>query len=177
MRRSLENRRKSGHRREVAWKMHVDGVPQSAIALHLEITPARVSQLIKDYGRAHPITNLDAEERQALCEDRWNESEADIRREIRHQRDNGRVVTEVIRFPDGSEQIKTTHVSGVDPALLRAFSTHHDRRARQLQSQMGPEAGQANVNVAIVQDFLRQADGGPKAVSASEWNAIEAEQS
>ena len=66
-----------------------------------------------------------------------------------------------------------TKVTGPDPALLRALSTHHDRRARQLNNQLSPEANAQAVNVNVVKDFLQQGGETKGKLSASEWNAQE----
>ena len=64
----------------------------------------------------------------------------------------------------------THHVKGVDPALLRALSTHHDRRAPSAQQPAQPQTqGITQVNVSMVKEFLQQGDGGGK-LTAAEWN-------
>ena len=157
-------------KRQRAWELHLQGADQFTIARELGCTQARVSQLIKEVAAAHPVNKLSLEERLALSEARWEQSEAEIKEAIAEQRANGRIVEEVIRFPDGSEQTKVTRTGGVDPALLRAYSTHHDRRARQLNNQAGADAGVQNVNVNVVRDFLGQADKPAARLSADEWN-------
>ena len=52
---------------------------------------------------------------------------------------------------------------------LRALSTHHDRRARQLNNQLSPDAGLQQVNVNLVKDFLSQGDTQGK-LGAQQWN-------
>ena len=111
------------------------------IARELDCTQARVSQYIQQSARNHPVNKLSLNERMAISEERWNISEREMREEIQEQRRNGRVVREIIRLPNGQEQVKVTKTEGVDPALLRALSTHHDRRARQLNNQLSPDAG------------------------------------
>ena len=69
----------------------------------------------------------------------------------------------------GRSTVKTTHEPGVDPALLRALSTHHERRARQLNNQLRPDAGVQAVQVNVVRDFLQQGDTSGK-LSADQWN-------
>lgn len=113
---------------------------------------------------------MSAEERIALSEGRWQQSEQEIKNEIVRQAVEGRVVREVIRFPDGTEQVKVTKTEGIDPALLRALSTHHDRWARQLNNQISPDAGVSQVNVAVLQDFMGQG-AGEKQLTATEWNS------
>ena len=76
---------------------------------------------------------------------------------------------EVIRFPDGKEQVKVTKEEGVDPGLLRTLSTHIDRRNRQAQNQMSPDAGIQAVQVNVVKDFIQQGDTHGK-LSAEQWN-------
>jgi hypothetical protein len=65
-----------------------------------------------------------------------------------------------------------TSQEGVDPALLRAFSTHIDRRNRQSQNQLSPDAGMQQVNVNVVKDFLAQGESAGK-LSAADWNGQE----
>ena len=105
----------------------------------------------------------------AVSEERWNLSEQEMREEIHEQRRSGRIVREVIRLPNGQEQVKVTKTEGVDPALLRALSTHHDRRARQLNNQMAPDASMQAVQVNVVRDFLTQGDTAGK-LSPEQWN-------
>ena len=170
---SLNQRAKAAERRQKAWEMHIDGVPQFTIAAQLGLTEARVSQLIKSAAALHPVNQLDFNERMALSEERWNLSEAQIREEIQQQRQKGRISKTVTRYPDGKEQVEITQHQGVDPALLRALSTHHDRRARQLNNQIGPDAGVNHVSVQLVQDFMGQADSAGK-LSADAWNEQQA---
>ena len=91
------------------------------------------------------------------------------RQAIADQRDHGRTVTETITEPSGRITTKVTHQQGVDPALFWALSTHHDRRARQLDNQIGPDAGVQAVQVNVVKDFLSQGDTQGK-LSAQQWN-------
>lgn len=152
-----------------AWELHLQGVPQIAIAAELSITQARVSQYIKKVAQRHPVVQMSLEERLALGEARWQMSEDELREQIHHQRLNGRVVTRTITDPGGRITTEVTKTQGVDPALLRALSTHHDRRARQLNNQLSPDAGMQQVNVNVVKEFLGQADGQGK-LSAADWN-------
>jgi len=156
-------------KRERAWELHLKGFNQFKIADELGCTQARVCQLIKEAASQHPVVKLSMEERIALSEARWQQSEDEIKCEIARQLSEGRETVEVLKLPDGSIQQKVTRIKGVDPALLRALSTHHDRRARQLNNQISPDAGVNQVNVAVVQDFLKQADSG-KALTATDWN-------
>ena len=142
---------------------------QYKIAEMYNLTPGRISQIIKQAAAEHPISTLSIEERAAMAEAKWNQSEQEIKNEIARQREEGRETIEMIKFPDGSVQQKVTRVKGVDPALLRALSIHHDRRNRQAQNQFSPDAGVSQVNVAVVQDFLKQGEGG-KQLTASDWN-------
>ena len=109
------------------------------------------------------------DERIAFSEERWNLSEREMREEISQQRHQGRTVTETVVDPMGRSTVKTTHQPGVDPALLCALSTHHDRRARQLNNQLSPDAGVQAVQVNVVRDFLQQGDNAGK-LSPEEWN-------
>ena len=167
---SQEQRSKTTLMRQRAWELHVGGAAQFAIAAELGVTQGRVSQLIKQAAAAHPVNKLDIGERIALSEERWNLSELEIREAIKQQRQHGRTTTTVIRYPDGKEQIQTEVRHGVDPALLRALSTHHDRRARQLNNQLAPEAGVQQVNLNLIQDFLQQGDAPAGKLSAADWN-------
>ena len=152
-----------------AWELYIAGAKQWDIATELGCTQARVSQMIKKTAKHHPINQLSLEERMAVSEERWNLSEQQMREEIHQQRGSGRTVTEVIRLPNGQEQKKVTKTEGVDPALLRALSTHHDRRARQLNNQMSPESSMQAVQVNVVRDFLTQGDTAGK-LSPEQWN-------
>ncbi len=125
------------------------------IAAELGCTQARVSQYIKRVAKNHPVNKLSLEEGMAVSEERWNRSEQEMR--------------EGIRLPNGQEQVKITKTEGVDPALLRALSTHHDRRARQLNNQLSPDAGVQAVQVNVVKDFLNQGDNSCK-LNAEAWN-------
>ncbi|ABB35445.1 hypothetical protein [Synechococcus sp. CC9605] len=149
--------------------MHINGAPQYAIAAELGITQGRVSQYIAHVAKNHPVNKLSLDERMAISEERWNLSERELRQTIDNQRANGRTVTETITEPSGRITTKVTHQEGVDPALLRALSTHHDRRARQLNNQIGPDAGVQAVQVNVVRDFLQQSDQQGK-LSADQWN-------
>lgn len=149
--------------------MHIDGAPQYAIAAELGITQGRVSHYIKEAAKAHPINKLSMEERMAISEERWNLSEREMREAISQQRHQGRTVTETITEPNGRVTTKTIHQPGVDPALLRALSMHHDRRARQLNNQLSPDAGVQAVQVNVVKDFLQQGDNQGK-LTPEQWN-------
>ena len=157
-------------KRERAWELHLKGLNQFQIGAELGVTQSRVCQLVKEAAAQHPVVQMTVEERIALSEARWQQSEEEIKNEICRQLMEGREVKEVLTLPDGSVQTKVTHTKGVDPALLRALSTHHDSRARQLNNQISPEAGVSQVNVAVVQDFLKQGDGA-KQITAADWNS------
>ena len=150
--------------------MFTNGVDQWKIAEELGLSEGTVSGYIKKAAANNPITKLSYEERAALSEAKWNQGEADIREEIKLQREQGRITQEVIKFPDGSEQVKVTKTSGVDPALLRALSTHTDRRNRQGQNQLAPDTNVQQVNVSVVKDFLNQSDNPAGRLSPQEWN-------
>ena len=128
-----------------------------------------MSQYIAHVAKRHPINQLSLDERMAISEERWNLSEREMRAAIAEQRANGRTVTETITEPSGRITTKVTHQHGVDPALLRALSTHHDRRARQLNNQISPDSSVQSVNVNLVKDFLSQGDTQGK-LSAQQWN-------
>lgn len=127
------------------------------------------------------MVKLDLNERIALSEARWQTSEDELRTAIAEQRIEGRIVQKVITYPDGTKQTKVTREKGVDPALLRALSTHHDRRARQLNNQLAPDQSIQQVNVGIVKDFLGQAKGAaapqltPEAWNQQQSGAIDVE--
>ena len=149
--------------------MHINGVTQWDIARELGVTQARVSQFIQQAARNHPVNKLSLDERMAISEERWNLSECEMRAAIQDQRVNGRTVTETVVDPMGRSTVKTTHQPGVDPALLRALSTHHDRRARQLNNQLSPDAGVQAVQVNVVKDFIQQGDTSGK-LTPEQWN-------
>jgi predicted transcriptional regulator len=156
-------------KRKIAWEMHINGATQWDIAAELGCSQPRVCQFIKQAAKQNPVVALSYEERAALAEAKWNQVEHEIRDQIQEQRSNGRIVREVIRFPDGKEQVKITKEEGVDPSLLRTLSTHVDRRNRQAQNQLSPDAGVQAVQVNVVRDFLQQGDTAGK-LSAEEWN-------
>ena len=118
---------------------------------------------------ANPIVSLNYEERAALSEAKWNQVEHEIRDQIQEQRRNGRVVREVITYPDGKQQLKETVEPGVDPALLRTLSTHIDRRNRQVQNQLAPDTGVQQIQVNVVKDFIQQGEGAGK-LTPEQWN-------
>ena len=166
---SIEARQKREFLMIRCWEMHINGAPQYAIAAELEITQGRVSQLIKQAAKNHPVNKLSIEERIAVSEERWNQSEAEIRAEIDKQVKHGfKTVTKFIE-PSGKVSVEEVTEHRVDPALLRALSTHHDRRARQLNNQLAPDASVQAVQVNVVKDFLSQGDGQAK-LSPEEWN-------
>lgn len=156
-------------KRNRAWELHINGAKQWDIAAELGVTQARVSQLIKKAAKDHPINKLSLDERMAISEERWNLSERELRQAITDQRAHGRTVTETITEPSGRVTTKVTHQQGVDPALLRALSTHHDRRARQLNNQLSPDAGVQAVQVNVVKDFIQQGDTAGK-LTPEQWN-------
>ena len=166
---SLSTQRKTEAKRQRAWELHINGSDQWAIAKELGCTQGRVCQLIKEAAKANPIVSLSYEERAALSEAKWNQVEHEIRDQIQEQRRNGRVVREVITYPDGKQQLKETVEPGVDPALLRTLSTHIDRRNRQAQNQLAPDAGIQAVQVNVVKDFLQQGDNAGK-LTPEQWN-------
>lgn len=157
-------------KRQRAWDMHLDGVPMYTIAAELEVSIGRVSQLVKQAAAQQPVNKLSLQERMALSEARWQMSETEIRKEINRQRLEGRSVTKTITLPNGQKQIEVTHDRSVDPALLRALSTHHDRRNRHALNQASPDQAVNQVQVNLLQDFMQQG-GQQQAISASEWNA------
>ncbi|KZR67290.1 MULTISPECIES: TrfB-related DNA-binding protein [Prochlorococcus] len=160
-------------KRNRAWEMHINGVKQWDIADALGVTQARVSQLIKNAAKAHPINQLSLDERMAISEERWNLSEKEMRDAISEQLLHGRVVTKTTTDPYGKVTTEVTHQKGVDPALLRALSTHHDRRARQLNNQMSPDASMQAVQVNVVKDFIQQGESQGR-LSAEDWNQSQA---
>ena len=149
--------------------MHINGVTQWDIARELGVTQARVSQFIQQAAKNHPVNKLSLDERMAISEERWNLSEREMREAINQQRHQGRTVTETITEPNGRVTTKTIHQPGVDPALPRALSTHHDRRARQLNNQLSPDAGVQAVQVNVVKDFIQQGDTNGK-LTPEQWN-------
>ena len=160
-------------KREKAWMMHINGMTQFAIANELGITQPRVSNFIKQAAAAHPLNQLSLEERMAISEERWNLSEKEMRDAISEQRLNGRIVTKTTTDPYGKVTTEVTHQKGVDPALLRALSTHHDRRARQLNNQISPDASMQAVQVNVVKDFIQQGESQGR-LSAEDWNQSQA---
>lgn len=149
--------------------MHINGVTQYDIARELGVTQARVSQFIQQAARSHPVNKLSLDERMAISEERWNLSEREMREAITQQRLNGRTVTETVTEPSGRITTKVTRQAGVDPALLRALLTHHDRRARQLNNQLSPDTGVQAVQVNVVKDFIQQGETAGK-LTPEQWN-------
>ena len=84
-----------------------------------------------------------------------------------------RIVTKTTTDPYGKVTTEVTHQKGVDPALLRALSTHHDRRARQLNNQISPDASMQAVQVNVVKDFIQQGESQGR-LSAEDWNQSQA---
>ena len=166
---SIAQTKEADLKRKRAWELHINGAPQFAIAEELGCTQARVSQFIKQAAKNHPINKLSIDERMAISEERWNLSEREMREAITQQRAHGRTVTETVTEPNGRITTKVTHQPGVDPALLRALSTHHDRRARQLNNQLSPDAGVSAVQVNVVKDFIQQGDNAGK-LTPEQWN-------
>ena len=163
--------READRKKMLAWEMHLKGANQLIIAEELGVTQGRVSQLIKQAAALHPVNKLSLEERIALSEARWQLSEQELIEEINEQRVNGRIIEEVTRYPDGTEKTVVTRIRGVDPALLRALSMHHDRRNRQALNQMAPDTSLQQVNVSIVKDFLAQGQGDAAGrLTPEQWN-------
>ena len=171
----LTVQRKTEAKRRQAWLMHLGGADQWAIARKLGVTQGRVCQLIKEAAKQNPIVQLSYEERAALAEAKWQQVEDEIRQEIDVQRSQGRVIREVIRYPDGKETEKLVTQEGVDPSLQRTLSTHTDRRNRQAQNQMAPDQAVNAVQINVVKDFLQQADSAGK-LSADAWNEQQQQQ-
>ena len=166
----LVQRKEVEVKRNRAWELHINGATQWDIARELGCTQARVSQYIKQAAKNHPINKLSLDERMAVSEERWNISEREMREAISQQRHQGRTITETVTEPNGRITTKTIHQPGVDPALLRALSTHHDRRARQLNNQLSPDNTVQAVNVNVVRDFLQQGDTTAGKLSPEQWN-------
>ena len=166
---SITARREAEIKRNRAWELHINGMAQWDIARELGVTQARVSQFIQQAAKNHPVNKLSLDERMAISEERWNLSEREMREAINQQRHQGRTVTETITEPNGRVTTKTIHQPGVDPALLRALSTHHDRRARQLNNQLSPDAGVQAVQVNVVKDFIQQGETSGK-LTPEQWN-------
>ncbi len=167
---AISRTREAEVRRQRAWDMHLAGINQIAISQELGITQARVSQLIKQAAARHPVNKLTLEERMAMSEARWQISENEIREEIARQLLDGRTVTKTVTYPDGTRQVEVVHDKAIDPALLRALSTHHDRRNRHALNQASPDQAVNAVQVNVLKDFMDQGAPGGGAISASEWN-------
>jgi ATP-dependent DNA ligase len=165
----ISSRRRADERRQRAWDLHLKGVSHLKIAAELGVTHGRVSHYIKEFAASHPVTKLDLNERIALSEARWQMSEDELLDAIAEQRRDGQVWREVTRHPDGSETVVVRKTNGVDPALLRALSTHHDRRARQLNNQLAPDSSVQQVQINVLKDFMAQGQGGAK-LTPEQWN-------
>ena len=81
---------------------------------------------------------------------------------------HGRVTTKVTTLADGSHVVERTHQQGVDVGLLRALSTHVDRRARQATNQAAVADGSAHLDNVRV--FLTQPAADGAAWDAMAWN-------
>lgn len=95
-----------------------------------------------------------------VAESRWQLSENEIRDEIARQQREGREVVRTTTFPDGKVQTEVTRDCSVDPALLRALSTQHDRRNRHALKQASPDAAVNAVQVNVLKDFMDQGSSG-----------------
>ena len=167
---SIEARKEATKKRNQAWEMHINGLPHYVIAERLGITSPRVTQYIQQAAKEHPVNKLSMEERMAVSEGRWQLAEDAIRLQIAQQMQEGIITTEVVTAPDGKQTKTVTTRRGCDPALLRAWSTHSDRRARQVLNQNSPDTNVQQVNVSMVRDFLNQGDKPQARMTAAEWN-------
>ena len=161
--------REVDRKRMKAWELHLAGVNQLVIADELGVTQGRVSQLIKQACALHPVNKLSLEERIALSEGRWNLAEQELRDEIARQRQEGRLVEEVTTYPDGTTKRVVTRMQGVDPAVLRAYGMHVDRRNRQAQNQMAPDSAVQQVQINVLKDFMNQGETAGR-LTAQQWN-------
>ena len=166
---SIAKRKEAEAKRNRAWEMHISGMPHYVIADELGVSSARVTQMVQQAARNHPVNKLSLDERMAVSESRWQLAEDAIRSEIAKQIETGFKTTKRVTDAGGRVQLEETVEHRVDPALLRAWSTHTDRRARQLQNQLAPDANVQAVNVNLVKDFLSQGDQQGK-LSAQQWN-------
>lgn len=156
-------------RRNRAWEMHTQGHSNYAIAAELGVSNGRVSQYVKEAAREHPVSHLTPDERMAVAEGRWQLAEDAIRAEINKQRETGVRTVETTTDAQGRMVVKETVEHRIDPQLLKAWSTHSDRRARQMLGQLSPDTSVQSVNVNLVKDFLSQGDTQGK-LSAQQWN-------
>ena len=162
--------READRKKMLAWEMHLKGANQLIIAEELGVTQGRVSQLIKQATALHPVNKLSLEERIALSEARWQLSEQELIEEINEQRVNGRIIEEVTRYPDGTEKTVVTRIRGVDPALLRALSMHHDRRNRQALNQAAPDTAVQQVQINVLKEFMNQGQAPGGRLTPEQWN-------
>ena len=149
--------------------MHIQGHANYTIAAELGVSSGRVSQYVKEAAREHPVGQLTPDERMAVAEGRWQLAEDAIRSEINKQRETGVRTVETTTDAQGRMVVKETVEHRIDPQLLKAWSTHSDRRARQMLGQLSPDANVQAVNVNLVKDFLSQGDQQGK-LSAQQWN-------
>ena len=156
-------------RRNRAWEMHIQGISTYVIAAELGVSSGRVSQYVKEAAKEHPVSHLTPDERMAVAEGRWQLAEDAIRSEINKQREMGVRTVETTTDAQGRRVVKETVEHRIDPQLLKAWSTHSDRRARQMLGQLSPDASVQSVNVNLVRDFLNQGDQQGK-LSVQQWN-------
>ena len=100
---------------------------------------------------------------------RWQLAEDAIRAEIDKKRETGVRTVETTTDTQGRIVVKETVEHRIDPQLLKAWSTHSDRRARQMLGQLSPDTSVQSVNVNLVKEFLSQGDTQGK-LSAQQWN-------
>lgn len=175
MGRSKAERELAQERREAAWTLYCRSVPQYQIAEQLGVSPQRVTRMIREAaGQAAAALPQSREELAAELVRRWDEAEGVIRGQIAEQQRSGRVVTTVVVRPDGSQVVERQHTAGVDPGLVRALSTHVDRRARQALNQAAIAEGAGGTShLDAVRVFLTQPMTGPE-FSAGKWGSMTA---
>ena len=166
---SKKQREEAQQKKEKAWELYCLGIPNYKIGAQLGVTPARITQYIAQMAKEHPVNKLSMEQQMAVQAERWQAAEDAIRSQVLQQMVEGVVTTELITAPDGSVTKRVITKEGADPALLRAWSTHADRRARQLQGQISPDAGVNQVNVQVMKDFIGQGETKGQ-LSAGSWN-------
>lgn len=178
MGRSKADRELAVQRRGQAWELYCQSVPQCEIAERLGMSESGVSKLLAQAkASAMEAAPKSREEIAAELIGRWNEAERLIRGEIERQRREGRTTTTITTFADGTQRVEQQHTPGADPALVRALSTHVDRRARQALNQIAPADGAASQEAIRV--FLQQPLTGAEwdagkwngRMTADEWNA------
>ncbi len=156
---------------ERVYQLWSQGLTHTEVARQAGVSPQTVTKYVQRFLGAQPIAKMTREQREAAVWMEWMEIANGIRADMEVQRQRGRIKVVRTRHPDGSETVEQSMITGVDPQLYRAWGAHLDRKARQLLDQTPISEGGNTVNVALVRDFLGQAEAPAGRLSAADWNA------